>query len=670
LRLQPRTRRTLAAALLACAFLGGARAQTRGGDGAAGRSQSASKQDAQKQAAQKKLDADAARKARGVREAVAALREVADDARSFDDLYESTRLQSEAADALWPYDEQGARAVLRRAWEAANAPGAEDKAQGFGTSEDPREDARNTLTSARRSIITAALKHDPRMADTFMREFERGLRADESSAPGQNGQPAAQTGEQAKDSSPSARGRHDLSPYDWQLINIARQLSDEGEFKGAAEVVAPLVAGGPSPPLVSFILALRRRDARDADALYLRLLERTRADAGADANDVLTLSTPVVSPDLYVVVNEDGSAAFTPRYHRSGDEPSAAQPFPAELRAAFFNAAASVLLRPRAPRGVGQPGDDSAALYFAVGRLLPFFEREAPQLAAALHARMAALASEMDAARRDALAAKMDLSSLTPRNFSDPLAYWTDAISGARDAAGRDDARLRALFVAVDKRLWDRARGVAEEIEDLEERSAARLAIAIHQVLDIGRAYADDEEADDLARAAAFVRAADVPPEVRAAGLAQAAELAARRGKRARAGELLAEAAASAAQADRGQQCVAALALVTLSASRSDAGRVWESLPSLVRAANDVDELQWGAVNFRFALGPKKFEFGVPTPALSLPDVFAAAARLDAVRALAGARALKDEVLRAYATLAAARAALEKSSRAGVAVAR
>jgi len=49
---------------------------------------------------------------------------------------------------------------------------------------------------------------------------------------------------------------------------------------------------------------------------------------------------------------------------------------------------------------------------------------------------------------------------------------------------------------------------------------------------------------------------------------------------------------------------------------------------------------------------------------MSLPDVFAAAARLDAVRALAEARALRDEVLRANAVLAAARAALEKSPRA------
>jgi len=683
LRLHPCTRRTLAALLAcvsSCVSLGVARAQTRSdNDGATARSQSdakqstpkqsASKQDTQKQGAQKKSDADATRKAREVREAITALRQVAEDARSFEDLYESTRAQSEAADALWPYDEQTARAILRRAWDATNAPGAEDKVQALGTSNDPLEDGLNSLTTARRLIIKAAIKHDPRLADTFMREFERGLAddpsstKDESSSTKQGEQPSAQTSERDEGStSPPSRGRRSLSPSDRQRLIIAGQLSDEGEFKSAAQMVAPLVAKGPTQPLLSFILALRRRDARDADALYLRLLEVTRADADADANDVLILSTPVVAPDLYVTVNEDGSADFTPLFHRSDEERSAARPLPAELRAAFYSTAASVLLRPRAPRVGGEAhATNSAPLYFAVGRLLPFFEREASQFAAALHARMSALASEMDAARRDALASKMDVSSLTPKNSTDPLALWTDMILNERDPSGREFAQLSALLVAVDKRLWDRARSVADGMENPEQRSAARLAITIYQVMDISRAYADDE-ADDFARAADFVRASDVPPEVRAAGLAQASELAARRGKLARADALLTEAEGFAAQADRGQERVAAFAFITLSASRAVAARVWESLQSLVRAANDADDLQWGAVNFRFALGPRKFEFGVPTPAPGLPDVFAAAARLDPSRTLREARALKDDLLRANAMLAAARTALGRGA--------
>src|SRR5438477_350524 len=65
LRLPSRTRRTLAAALLACAFLGGASAQTRGvgaqRESPPASKQGAQKQGAQRQGAQKKSDADAAR---------------------------------------------------------------------------------------------------------------------------------------------------------------------------------------------------------------------------------------------------------------------------------------------------------------------------------------------------------------------------------------------------------------------------------------------------------------------------------------------------------------------------------------------------------------------------------------------------------------------------------
>ena len=286
MRLHPCTRRTLAALLAcvsSCVSLGVARAQTRSdNDGATARSQSdakqstpkqsASKQDTQKQGAQKS-DADAARRAREVREAITALRQVAEDARSFEDLYESTRAQSEAADALWPYDEPTARAILRRAWDATNAPGAEDKVQALGTSNDPLEDGLNSLTTARRFIIKAAVKHDPRLADTFMREFERGL-ADDASSTKQDEQPATQTGEREEGStSPPSRGRRSLSPSDLQRLIIAGQLSDEGEFESAARMVAPLVARGPTQPLLSFILALRQRDSRDAGEL---------ADAVAD----------------------------------------------------------------------------------------------------------------------------------------------------------------------------------------------------------------------------------------------------------------------------------------------------------------------------------------------------------------------------------------------------
>nr|MDQ3745986.1 hypothetical protein [Acidobacteriota bacterium] len=575
MRPKPRTLRTLVAALLACASLFGsfnvARAQTHAGDAARADADSAAKRAAQKQGAQKKPDADtakkpdadAARKSLEARKAVAALREVADSARSFEDLYESALTQADAADALWPQDEQAARAILRRAWEALAAPGAEDKVQGFGTSDDPHRDALDALASARRSVIKAALKHDARLADAFMREFEREL-DDSSVEAAQDKQTPTRQGSQSSDADATRRGARSLSAAGWQRLYLAGQLLDEGDFKHAADAAAPLAVEGPTVPLVNFIISLRAHDAREADALYLRLVEATRADAAADANDVLILSTPVISPSLYVIARGDGSAQFI--FRQAGGE--VAPPIAAQVRAAFFDAAASVLLRPRAPRPEGQADGEAASLYYAVGRLLPFFERDAPQYAPALNARLAALASELAPDLRNSLTQKMDVSSLAPRNPVDPLAAEMGLrLRDAKTAEERDAERMTVIIHAAQRRLWARARGLADEMEDAGMRRDARLVINVRQVLDISRAYADDE-GDDFERAAAFVRAADVPPEVRAAGLAQAAELAARRSRVARARELLAEAASYAAQAERGNERATALTLVTLSASR------------------------------------------------------------------------------------------------------
>ncbi|HYH84838.1 MAG TPA: hypothetical protein VEX60_05100 [Pyrinomonadaceae bacterium] len=657
----PRKLATFVSSVIAFALAYAAIAQTPAARDASPRaSQSATKPSANGKSAAAK-SAAASRARRETREAVAALREVAEAARSFDDLYESVRTQSDAADALWPFDEQTARAALRRAWEAVTAPGIGEKVRGLVPSENPSDGVGDELTAMRRIVIEAAAKHDRRLAEIFLREFERILASE---------QDGTRQPEQAADTDTPRRGERDLSVAGWQRLFIARRLVADGEFKRAAEVAAPLLAEGASPPLVDFILNLRAHDAREADALYMRLLERTRADAGADANDVLLLSSPVVSPGLRAFVS-GGDLSLT-QYARTFDSP-----FPAEVRRAFFNMAATTLLRPTAASRAG--GSDATALYFAIGRLLPFFERDAPQYAPTLHARFAALAADLGEASREGLKSGMDTLSLSSKNPSDPLdsllARLSSELPGAKDAAARDRLRLEVVMSAARRSLWDRARSVASEIEDAAIQRDARLVITTRQVMSISQAYGDDET-DDTERAASFVRAADVPPEARAAGFAQASELAARRGKRARADELLAEAVAYAGQAEQGEQRVTALALVALSAMRADAARAWEILRALVREADETDDLPFEALTFSFTLSATntssetflnapgvQLSFSVPDRPVSLSDLFASAARLDSSRAMAEARSLKDEITRAGAMLAAARATLEKSSR-------
>ena len=84
----------------------------------------------------------------------------------------------------------------------------------------------------------------------------------------------------------------------------------------------------------------------------------------------------------------------------------------------------------------------------------------------------------------------------------------------------------------------------------------------------------------------------------------------------------------------------------------------------LVGAANESDDLRFDALFFEFIISPEDkitYALDIPDAPVKLPDVFAAAAKLDAARTFAEARNFKDEEVRAAALLAAARAALRKS---------
>jgi hypothetical protein len=234
----------------------------------------------------------------------------------------------------------------------------------------------------------------------------------------------------------------------------------------------------------------------------------------------------------------------------------------------------------------------------------------------------------------------------------------------------RDSARLQAVETAAKRRLWERARGVAGEIEDQERRRAARAIIDTYQVATVGEAFADDE--DDYERVAALVRAAEVSPALRAYGFALAAELAARRGKRARAVALLDEALGHASQVDAGTYARDAASMMTAAvAARIDSARAWEALTATVNALNEDEEFTGDTIRFNTEARATRppGEADALNEAFQQFDVeamFEAAASRDFARAAAEARNLKSVPARLRALVAAARAALEKRAGAGL----
>ncbi|HEV2706098.1 MAG TPA: hypothetical protein VGV59_09250 [Pyrinomonadaceae bacterium] len=578
-------------------------------------------------------------------QAVAALREAAEAARDFAGLSDKVAVQAAAADALWPFDEQRARAILRRAWEATLAPGAAASLVGEGETE---ENGREYLKATQSLVVAAAARHDARLAESFLREGA----SEHAEARGETA-PARQPG-----------GLRRLSAAGQQRLSIASSLLREGEFASAARVAAPLVDEGATRELLAFIMELRTQDAAASEALYARLLERTRADASADANDVLLLSTPVVSPELLVFVGQDGALGYAQTFYANASHgrEAAASSLSTRVRRAFFDVAAALLLRPSAATSVQGA---TVAQYFAISRLLPFFEREATQYVAALNARLAALGASVDGSLRDSLSANAGARSFTHKNPRDLLAPTLEAIARETDEERRNSLRLRAVTQASTLRLWERARRFASEMTDAEMQRSAHLAIAIYQVLSISEAH-DNEDPDDLARVVSFVRAADVPPEARAAGFIQSAHIALARGLRTHALELLEEASSLSAQNPLAPSERFVLSMLLAHAyARSADVRAWEHLAGFVRAANEhvkeSGELPENAPGFTFELrwSQGSTRLFIPAPMTS-KTLYATIAGLDPARALTEIRALEDEVMRAEATIEAARAVLTR----------
>ena len=594
----------------------------------------------------------AARQRRERQTAVAAVREAAEAARAEEDAYEKVRLLSDAADALWPFDEPAARALLREAWETTTAPGAE---AAFNPEDDERFDAADLMEAAREVVVSRAARHDQRLSEGYMREAQalsaaRADRHEDAEAPA---------------------GPHDVwrrpSASALQRLSVAHSLLNEGDHKTAAAVAAPVIAEGPTRPLLNFIAQLRRFDAGAADALYLRLLERARADATTDANDVLLLSAPIISPELRASIAADGSVYFSPVYTEGPREEQ--PPVPRRARLAFFDAAAALLARPALPRPGAHGGAGEAfAAYFAIGRLLPFFDREAPRHSAMLRARIAALSQEIGEGRRASASSQMSTLSLTPKGTGDPL---QGALERLAQGGGEELDRLRfeVVWQAARLRIWERARRMADEIVSADVRRSALLVIKSYQVLGAYEAFEDEEQDDDFGHAAAFVREADVKPAVRAYGYARASELAARKGKRARAAELFGEALSAAAQAKgRAGESAELLTALVASATRAASDRTWELLGELAAALDDrlVSEPAGGDCHGFGVAAPDGSCYRVaPEGDLPPEEVFALAARLDLARTLEAARRLKDNATRAAVLLAAARTALGKDGAKG-----
>lgn len=613
-----------------------------------------------------------ARERRERQQAAAAVGEAVAAAPEIKDSYKRTMLLALAADALWTFDEQAARALFARAWEAAVAADAEEtaafkKSVSEGATESPLDEVDDPFTNmvgARQEVLAAASRRDARLTERYLAEFRESLERGRGDATARDAEDDGNdSGLRFGGFSSHILDRERLGAAERMRLDLSQTLADGGDYRQAAAVAASAVAGGVNAALIQFLVGLRRDAPAEADALYRQLVARTAADPHANVNDVLLLSTYALTPELLVWVDAGGSVGFSGL--QLADEGGTATPVARAVRLDFLNAAASVLLRAGAQRtvGTGTARERAASLFFAATRLLPFFEREAPQLAPQLHALRQSAANELEAAGRDSLAQTAERTRLAPSNPVDPLADDLEYAKQGPLATARDAARQRALRQAVKLKLWGRAREAIAGMEDLDLRADSLNVLAVCQVAAVGETFDGDEDGDE--RAAQFVEQASVPPLTRALGYAQAARLASKLKRQARAAELLDRARDYAERTDGGREArFVALLVVVTAAAQADDARVWALLPALVRAANETgdapaDELA-GGFHRPVLEGAENVGIAEQLSDYRLDDLFAALAQRDPLRTLREARGLADVTTRSLVTVTAARAALGK----------
>jgi hypothetical protein len=571
----------------------------------------------------------------------------AENARTFKDLFYRARVQAIAGDSLWQYDETRARSIFRRAWDAATA---------FDKSEQEAEDKETgvastlVITEARDEVLRFIAGRDPEMAQTFLIELLTVKKENEASE-----EPAQQT-------KTARTAWRELSPVGQRRLALAYELLKQGDQIEAMAIAKPAIQEGASGDVVTFILRFRELNPGAGEELYRLLLKTVERQLDiADANDVLLLSAPIISPSLLVVIDNQGAVQFRPVHLRMSTTGVAITHQP--TRNAFFGLAANILLRPNIPASSSNNLPDAIGRFFAIGRLLPFFERESPAAAANLRLRSASLANQIGAARSESLSSQLSLTSLTSDQTVDPLRAQLNQLGRARDSAERDRISLDVVRKASALRLWDRARRAAAEIENVEMRRRALSFIAMNQIADLLRAYADDKETnfDSLAK---FVRNADAPAAAIAWGLAQTAVIAARQGDSKTAGAMLDEAEAFAGRTPAGTpERVAAYAAVTRLAIGIDVKRAWQLLPEVVRAVNAVEDYAGDESSIELSTNDNldsesSDALSIGSPVFRVSGVFAAMAALDSEKAQMAARSLGNELPQAFVSLAIARVML------------
>ncbi|MDT4953223.1 MAG: hypothetical protein QOJ02_1361 [Acidobacteriota bacterium] len=569
--------------------------------------------------------------------AISLLSALADEAKGYHDQVLSARVLARAADALWESDTERARALFRRAWDAAESADAESARR---MEEDIRKQQQASGSAAvssppnlRNEVLRLAAHHDRALGEEFLKKIEE-----------------AREREATNNSLRRDPWMSSLSQS--QRLRLATQLLQDGETERALQYADPAL-DSVNIDAINFLSALREKKAEAADQRFAAMLARAAADPASDANTVSGLSSYAFTPFYYVAFLPGGGANQMQRR-----ESTPAPDLPADLRKAFFRTAAQILFRPLPPQGQDTTSAGRTGKYMVIKRLLPLFEQYAPEMVAELRVQMAALSP--DVPERDRTGENRAVTKgIVPEdnNSKDSMQGMQDRIDHAADSAERD-AIYADMAASLSSSGDARARDLVDKIEDTELRQQTRSYMDF-EYLDNALQKKDAQEAIRIARGGELTHIQ------RVWGFTQAARML-MKSDRARAVELLEEATAEARRIGGSEpERPRALVAVATGFADADRARAWELISEVIKAGNSAEGFTGDDARMTNML---RFKFGVIMMNSNVADfdlrgVFRALAKDDLYRAIEIAKGFTGEAARANATLAIARAVLEEKQK-------
>jgi hypothetical protein len=236
--------------------------------------------------------------------AIALINALADESRGFRDQTLKARVQAQAADALWETDRERARALFRRAWDAAEAADAENARRG---EEQNRASGRSgtrglNIPNLRGEVLRGAARRERALGEEFLGKMEEARKREaaelnnaSANLPAGAQSSAAATAGGGKPTPPVRRDPEQVSPDVARRLRLAMQFLEDGDTERALQFAEP-VLGGVNPSSVEFLVLLRERSQQEADRRYTALLSSVAASPNSDAGDILLLSSYVLTP--------------------------------------------------------------------------------------------------------------------------------------------------------------------------------------------------------------------------------------------------------------------------------------------------------------------------------------------------------------------------------------